>query len=257
MNRTNVLDKGYVRLCDVYGGEISVVNAARASFKKESKTLSEKDHKLLNYLAKHGHTSPFRGSFGVWEVKAPLVVARQWFKYRIGSEHSGDTAELVGVPSKYVHAVLEYLFGGNGDDGGFSDTLYQRNEASHRYVSLDREFYIPSKWRKAPDNLKQGSGGLFDEHDSEYFTHNYEQLLIYVNSIYDSFLTLGVAPEMARLCLPSYALYTTWRWTASFQATAFFLSQRLKDDAQWETRQYAKAVYRLIKPHFSGLDLLL
>lgn len=76
--KIDVLDKGYLRLVDVMGNDLSVVNAARASFAKESQAMTDGDAKLIRYLATNGHTSPFRHAFMSFEVKAPLMCARQW-----------------------------------------------------------------------------------------------------------------------------------------------------------------------------------
>jgi thymidylate synthase (FAD) len=150
------------------------------------------------------------------EVKAPLMVARQWFKYVVGSDHTMD---------------------------GW-------NETSRRYVTMEPEFYIPEVWRSAPENKKQGSGGPVDQHiaDStdESFRWHIDNSLIR----YSAALAQGVAPEQARLFLPAYAMYTTWRWSASLQSVAHFLRQRLADDAQVEIQEYAKAVDSLVRPLF-------
>ena len=78
--QVNVLDKGYVRLVDHMGSDLSVVNAARVSYDKEVLELSDKDRKLINFLVREQHTSPFRHAALTFEVYAPLVVARQWWK---------------------------------------------------------------------------------------------------------------------------------------------------------------------------------
>src|SRR5688572_19257652 len=100
-SRLHVLDKGYVHLVGMLGSE-----------------LDERAARIIRFMgrARPQHESPFRGTILKFRVKAPLLVARQWFKYRIGSEHSGDTAELAGIPHEYVEAVLSWLAGGNGDD---------------------------------------------------------------------------------------------------------------------------------------------
>src|SRR5690606_6679737 len=83
-----------------------------------------------------------------FEVKAPLMVRSQWFKYRVSSEHT---------PQQWIPVPWEELGAGNGDDGS-DDPLYARNEASRRYVTMEPEFYVPDAWRSAPANKKQGSG---------------------------------------------------------------------------------------------------
>lgn len=85
-----VLDKGYVKLIDVMGSDLSVANAARASYQKASTEFSEADERLIKFLAREGHMSPFRHAFATFEVYAPLMVARQWWKYCVGSDHTMD-----------------------------------------------------------------------------------------------------------------------------------------------------------------------
>ena len=86
----NVLDKGYIKLIDVMGSDLSVVNAARASYDKESKEMSEKDEKLISYLVKNHHDSPLRHASMTFEVYAPLMIARQWYKHTVSSSHVDD-----------------------------------------------------------------------------------------------------------------------------------------------------------------------
>lgn len=214
-----VLDKGYVRLVRAYGSDLDVANAARASYAKESLEFSEKDARLIRFLAEGGHSSPFRHVLATFEVKAPLIVARQWWKYVVGSDHTMETSW---------------------------------NEASRRYITMEPEFYIPDidEWRTKPANSKQGSGPPLGTRPGHDLTRNMRFHIEESIRLYEEFLAFGVAPEQARLLLPAYAMYTIWRWTASIQGIAFFLSQRLEDDAQKEMRDYARAVHQLIEPHF-------
>ena len=214
----NVLDKGYVRLVDHMGSDLSVVNAARVSFAKESSEMKKGDEKLIKYLAEHNHMSPFRHAFVTLEVKAPLLTARQWWKYCVGSDHTMD---------------------------GW-------NEVSRRYVEDDPEYYIPddNMWRGAPEFKKQGSS---EEHIHTSGNILRKRLLSVTNSCdeyYKDALRWGVAPEQARLFLPAYSMYTMWRWSASLQSIAHFLDQRLEDDAQFEIQQYALAVELIVEPLF-------
>jgi len=213
----DVLDHGYVRLVDVMGSDLSVVNAARVSFAKESAEFDEQDERLIRFLAREGHTSPFRHAMATFEAKAPLMVARQWWKYVVGSDH----------------------------------TMESWNEASRRYVTMEPELYVPERWRNAPESRKQGSDGAIedDELNSEATAILRRMIVAGVES-YEALMAEGIAPEQARLCVPAYAMYTAWRWTASLQSVTHFLAQRLADDSQWEIQQYARAVYRLIEPEF-------
>lgn len=213
-----VLDNGYVRLVDSMGTDLSVVNAARASYAKESHDLNSNDIRLIKFLVREGHHSPFRHAFVSFELKAPLMVARQHWKYVVGSDHTMD---------------------------GW-------NEASRRYITMEPEFYIPGHkdWRSKPDNSKQGSGGPIDPFTGGLFT---SRLVDYIDqgiTNYEMAIGSGVAPEMARLFLPAYGMYTIYRWSASLQSVVHFLNQRVAEDAQLEIQNYAKAVLRLTRPLF-------
>lgn len=214
--RIEVLDKGYVELVDVMGSDLSAVNAARASFSKRSESMTDKDAGLIKFLARNQHTSPFRHASLTFEVKAPLMVARQWWKYVVGSDHTMD---------------------------GW-------NESSRRYVTLEPEFYNPKVWRSSPENKKQGSGEPVPTDVA--LNMRYMMLESIEDGInkYNWALANDVAPEQARLLLPAYAMYTNWWWTCSLQSVLHFLAQRLKEDAQVEIQEYAKAIHELTLPHF-------
>ncbi|MFO7311653.1 MAG: FAD-dependent thymidylate synthase [Bacillota bacterium] len=260
-----VLDRGYVRLEDVMGTDLTPVNDARASYMKRSDALTDRDVRLLDFLATNEHTSPFRGGFVKLEIKAPIMVAREWFKYRIGSHHTVDTAQFLGV-----EIPEEFLWTGQGDDGGhgmMADAMQSRNEASRRYVTLPPEYYTPSWWRGKPARGKQGSGAPVADELQRKWTARWLERQEQSLKDFEEALADGLAPEQARLFLYAYGLYTVWRWTASIQSVAWFLHQR--DDgkepgapedepapnphglgAQWEIRQYARAVRKLVEPLF-------
>lgn len=224
MSFIQVLDKGYVRLVNHMGSDLSVVNAARVSYAKESKELEPKDIRLLQFLAREGHTSPFRHVMLQFEVYAPLMVARQWWKYVVGSAHMEGTG----------------------------DSLEGWNESSRRYITEEPTFYIPGdeEWRSKPANSKQGSGEPIDKEIGMKLT---QQLIDYIElgiQKYEEALNNGVCAEQARLFLPSYGMYVRWYWTASLQSVCHFLNQRLEHDAQKEIQEYAKAILELSKPLF-------
>jgi thymidylate synthase (FAD) len=208
-----VLDKGYVRYVDCMGTDLSVVNAARVSYDKESQDFVEADQRLLNFLIREGHTSPFRHAFMTFEISAPLVVTRQWEKYIVGSDHTMDG----------------------------------RNESSRRYVTSEPEFYIPTEWRSAPENSKQGSGDPILNGHASQFTEALRMLTEESIVWYERLMEAGVCAEQARLFLPAYSLYVKWRWSCSLQSVLHFLNQRLAPDAQSEIQQYAKAVEQFVK----------
>jgi thymidylate synthase (FAD) len=212
-----VLDKGYVRLVDHMGDDLSIVNAARASFMKESTSMTPKDEGLLNYLIREVETEPFRHPQLTFEVYAPLMVARQWWKYVVGSAHLAE------------------------DEG------HAWSESSRRYVTENPEYYIPwsTEWRSAPDNKKQGSGAPIPHETGVDFTQALVETCKLGTSNYETLIEMGVAPEQARLFLPAYAMYVRWRWTASLQTVCWFLAQRMAHKAQYEIHQYAVAVAKL------------
>ena len=215
----NVLDKGYVRLVDVMGSDLTVVNAARASYAKESKEMSESDEKLIAFLARHDHTSPFRHAMLQFEIYAPLMVARQWWKYIIGSSH------------------LE----------GIGDTMNAWNESSRRYVTMEPTFYVPTEneWRGKPDNNKQGSKEPVDAKLGAEFTDKLNKYIKEGVDLYEEAMERGICAEEARLFLPAYGMYVSWYWTASLQSVAHFIKQRTDSHSQFEIREYAEAVKEL------------
>lgn len=212
MSKIDVLDKGYVRLVDTLGNDLSVVNAARVSYDKETEEFSPRDEKLINFLIREGHTSPFRHAALTFEVYAPLFVARQWWKYAVASTHIDDQ---------------------NG-----------WNESSRRYITEDEEFYVPSasSWRSKPENSKQGSGEPIHFSLGSHYTNKLKEFVKLGTDLYHEAMNDDVAPEIARLFLPAYGMYVRWRWTVSLQGVLTFLDQRIPHDAQYEIQQYALAV---------------
>ena len=231
--KIEVLDKGHVELMDHMGTDLTVCNAARVSFNKESewgldfdaierlkscpynkndvRLLKEKDEKLIRYLAKHNHWTPFAHPQITLRVKAPVSIRTQFFKHKQG---------------------------------------FVENEISRRYVSYEPEFYSPT-WRGKPtDGAKQGSEDFITEetrtnlYDAIY-RESYETAL----HVYNTLIEKGIAPEQARFVLPQ-GMYTEWYWTGSLAAFARFYKQRKDDHAQWEIREYANAVGKIIEPYF-------
>ena len=145
LKKIEVLDQGYVVLHDAMGNDLSIVNAARVSYNDKKEEMDERDERLLKFLAREGHTSPFRHATMQFEIYAPLMVARQWWKYVTGSAHQ--------------------------------DTFMNSwNESSRRYVKEEPAFHIPlpDEWRSAPANSKQGSGEPVDRKIGELITFDLE-----------------------------------------------------------------------------------
>lgn len=209
--------KSRIELIDSMGNDLSIVNDARASFEKASKELNEKDVKLINYLIKHQHTSPFRGVIFKFKVKAPLYICRQWWKHVIASNH-------------------------NDEQLGW-------NEKSFRYVSIDdsNEFYIPQTFRKQSKSNKQASIGSIEETKNSIAITIYKQQCQVSYEAYSKLLDLGVGREQARgVLIPS--VYTSWVWTVSLQALLHFIGLRQGAGSQSEIGAYAEAIVELIKP---------
>jgi len=202
------------------GSDLSIVNAARVSYDKESNEFSDNDQKLLNFLMREDHTSPLRHAALTFEIYAPLMVARQHWKYAVASTHIDDQ---------------------NG-----------WNESSRRYITEKEEFYLPlgDQWRSKPANSKQGSGEPVDIGTGEFYTEKLNDLIEYSQGLYQKALDDNIAPELARLFLPAYGMYVRYRWTVSLQGAITFLTQRLEHDAQVEIQEYAKAVNNLVYGSF-------
>ncbi len=220
MSQISVLDHGYVRLVNNMGSDLDVVNAARVSFDKEVTDLSDKDSNLISFLVKHKHDACFRHCVMTFEVYAPLMVARQWYKHAVASTHLDDQLGW--------------------------------NESSRRYVTENEEFYIPGieDWRSAPSNLKQGSGGSIGMYTGNKYHQILTRTVTEAHRHYLEALEDGVAPEQARLLLPAYAMYVRWRWTVSLNSLLHFLSLRLDSHAQWEIQQYAEAINSFVTEEY-------
>ncbi|MBX7041772.1 MAG: FAD-dependent thymidylate synthase [Ignavibacteria bacterium] len=214
MLKRNVLDKGFINVIDKLGSDLTVVNSARVSFGKRKEVFDDKDRKLVDYLAKHKHWSPFRHLMVQFHVKAPEFVMRQWYKHVVGIETTSSS-------STKDHAW---------------------NEISGRYVPVT-DFYEPGAWRKQSENNKQASEGLIDEQRSAATI--FEIAMKQAIESYEKLLELGVAKEQARMILPLNQ-YSEVYWTASFQAIMNFIELRDEDTAQWEIREYAKAMKELM-----------
>lgn len=212
--KSEVLDKGFVEVIDKLGSDLTVVNSARVSFGKRKDKFDESDRKLVRFLAKNKHWSPFRHMMVQFHIKAPEFVMRQWYKHVVGIETSSSS------PTK-DHAW---------------------NEISGRYVPVN-DFYIPSNWRRQSENNKQASEGSIENQTEANNVFN-SSMDFMLNS-YQKLLELGVAKEQARMILPLNQ-YTEVYWTASFQAIMNFIELRDEATAQWEIQQFAKAIRNLM-----------
>jgi len=206
-----------VELLHYFGGDLDVVNDARASFERVSLELDDRDVKLIHYLIKHQHTSPLRGTVFKFKIKAPLFVARQWWKHVIASSHND---EQVGW-----------------------------NEKSFRYVQIDdaNEFYIPATFRQQSASNKQASADPVPDEIAQQCREIYVEQCRSSYDAYQKLLSLGVAREQARgVLIPT--VYTAWVWTVSLQALLHFIDLRLGKGAQNEIQAYARTLFELVQP---------
>jgi thymidylate synthase (FAD) len=229
-----------VEYVDHMGDDLSVVNAARVSFDKESEwgrrvvrleddpdtcyiehILPEADEKLIGYLAKHNHWTPFSHCMITLRETVPIFVARQRFKHTVG---------------------------------------FTYNEVSRRYVDDRPEFFMPDKWRKRPDkSIKQGSGdGEVEEaiikwghtnKDGGGNEYGYQEIIDICVEYYEQMLKNGIAPEQARMVLPQ-SMYTSYYVTGSLAAFARAYKLRSDNHSQKEIQELAKEWGGIIAPLF-------
>ena len=216
-----------VTLIDAMGTDLTVANAARVSFNKESTynysegfpKLEERDQKLIRYLASHNHFTPFTHCMVTMREKVPMFVARQRFKHVIG---------------------------------------FTYNEVSRRYVDDKPEFFEPEAWRKRAENKKQGSSDeTIDLNDpnvkQDHFFHGvadqykpniYDEVTSTCMRVYNQMILRGVCPEQARMVLPQ-SMMTEWYWSGTLYAFARVCNLRCKPDAQIETQMVADQIDKL------------
>lgn len=248
-----------VDLIDYMGSDLTVVNAARVSFNKESEweegqftniradfedegirykeigkfyrelKLSDKDTRLISYLAKHNHWTPFSHCMITMREKVPIFVARQRFKHMVG---------------------------------------FTYNEVSRRYVDGAPEFFEPSVWRGKPVNAKQGSSEeevkflTYEEVDENWYgpgekntiieipiSEEYKYLIEYCETLYNKMIKSGVAPEQARMVLPQ-SMYTEYYTSGSLAAWARAYKLRIDPHSQFEIQQLAIEWDKIIRPLF-------
>jgi len=223
--KIKVLDNGFVQYVDHMGSDLTVVNSARVSFDNQSEwddmgegILSEKDEKLIRYLSKHNHWTPFAHPQITLRIKAPISIRTQCFKHKQG---------------------------------------FVENEISRRYVDFKPDFYYP-RWRERPDkNKKQGSSGWLEGPGSagvragtSWFRYEtYDYVIRQSLRVYENLISSNVAPEQARFVLPQ-SMYTEWYWTGSLAAYGRFFKLRSDSNAQWEIQEYSRAIGKIVKSLF-------
>ena len=198
---------------DHLGTDLTVVNAARVSFDKESTEVTSGDTKLLSYLARHNHWTPFSHPQITMRETVPIFVARQRFKHMVG---------------------------------------FTYNEVSRRYVDDEPEFYVTDVWRTRPEgSVKQGSGDAdvvwVDEHECVTAEGLVKGLNMAALDTYNTLLKAGVAPEQARMVLPQ-SMMTSYYVTGSLSAWARAYKQRIHEGSQQEIQDLAKQWDEVIAP---------
>jgi thymidylate synthase (FAD) len=202
-----VLDHGFVRLDEAMATDLSVVNAARVSFARRKEEMDESDEGLIRFLMRDRHGTPFEHNSFRFHVRAPLFVAREWFRHRVGSF----------------------------------------NEFSMRYAKATDEFYVPEPEDVRSQVGKPGAYSFepvtpeLAEQTREELAAVYEAAW----NAYTRLVEQGVARELARLVMPVGA-YTEFYWTVNARALMNFLSLRNAESAQREIRRYAEACERFL-----------
>lgn len=202
------LDKGFVRLVDIMGGDESIVQAARVSYGKGTKTFSE-DRNLIRYLMRHRHTSPFEMVEYKFHIKLPIFVARQWIRHR--------TANVNEYSGRYSIMPDEF------------------------YVPSTEDV------RKQSKTNKQGrSDEPIPENIANDFVKDLQETQNYLYEKYNYYLSQDIAREIARINLP-LSTYTEWYWKIDLHNLFHFLELRLHPTAQFEIREYAKIIAQIVK----------
>jgi thymidylate synthase (FAD) len=199
---------GFVYYIDSMGDDTSIVRNARVSYGNDySKTLTDRDKKLIEYLLKNKHTSPLESVNFTFNIKCPLFIARQWMRHR----------------------------------------TWSYNEISRRYTSDNLEFYIPKEFRiQSSDNKQMSTGELLNSESSDEYSDVIKMFCEDAVQIYESMIESGVAREIARGVLPQF-LYTNFYATVDLHNLFHFLELRRHPHAQHEIQLYAKAIEDIIK----------
>jgi thymidylate synthase (FAD) len=200
-----VLDHGFVRLDEAMADDLSVVNGARVSFARHKTELDDSDAGLIRFLLRERHGTPFEHNAFRFHVRAPIFVAREWFRHRVGSF----------------------------------------NEFSMRYAKATDDFYVPAPEDVRTQVGKPGAYSFEAVSDDAAETTREELRQVYeaAHAAYERLVELGVARELARAALPVGA-YTEFYWTVNARALMNFLSLRNAETAQREIRRYAEACER-------------
>jgi thymidylate synthase (FAD) len=197
-----VLDDGFIRVVDYMGSDESIVQAARVSYGKGTKKVSE-DRGLIRYLLRHQHTTPFEMCEIKFHVRVPMDCWRQWIRHR--------TANVNEYSTRYSLAI----------------------DASQRAGD--------DQWRMQSKDNKQGSEGFFDHETGKKFSQQEQQLQNLARTVYEERVNAGMAREQARKDLP-LSTYTEAYWKVDLHNLLHFLWLRMDPHAQYEIRAYANII---------------
>ena len=197
-----VLDDGFIRVVDYMGNDNAIVQAARVSYGKGTKKVSE-DRGLIRYLLRHWHTTPFEMCEIKFHVRVPMDCWRQWIRHR--------TANVNEYSTRYSVAI---------------DAM-QRTDAG--------------EWRVQSADSKQGSAGNMEPQQGAVFTQSELDLQNHARKVYDERLAAGIAREQARKDLP-LSTYTEAYWKVDLHNLLHFLRLRMDRHAQQEIRDYAEVM---------------
>jgi thymidylate synthase (FAD) len=203
----DVLDHGFVRLDDAMASDLSVVNAARVSFARRKDEMDDADAGLIRFLLRERHGTPFEHNAFRFHIRAPIFVAREWFRHRVGSF----------------------------------------NEFSMRYAKASDDFYVPAAEDVRTQVGKPGSYTFEEVDPAVADATREELRAVYESAFaaYERLVELGVARELARSALPVGA-YTEFYWTVNARSLMNFVSLRAAETAQREIRRYADACERFL-----------
>jgi thymidylate synthase (FAD) len=206
-NTIPVLDHGFVRLDDAMASDLSVVNGARVSFATRKEVMDESDEGLIRFLMRDRHGTPFEHNAFRFHVRAPLFVAREWFRHRVGSF----------------------------------------NEFSMRYAKASDEFYVPAPEDVRSQVGKPGAYSFepVEPELAEQTREELQAVYDAAYATYTRLVEQGVARELARLVMPMGA-YTEFYWTVNARSLMNFVSLRAAETAQREIRRYAEACDRFL-----------
>ncbi len=206
-----------IEYVDSMGDDMRVVNAARVSFAKWKQEMDKSDERLIDFLARNGHDSPFHHPMLTFRCNAPIAIARQLWKSHIGLASQDDNVAW--------------------------------NEESRRYITSEPSFYVPTVWRMSASDKKQGSGidaphSVSSDLAMALETHNRNGL-----NLYNYYLSKGIAPEQLRFFL-SQSAETNWIWTGSLMAFVRICKLRIAGDAQAEASLFATELFKCLMKCF-------